>query len=243
VINYKNHRPSGLNLFAAEPAMFVLEYVNGIKQRVGAPAHRGSAVEDGVTLGLFDPRASMRSCVAKALARYDYLMAMSPDPRREAYRKPIGDMVERALCELRKYGIPTSTQGAVEWHPQELRLPIRGHYDYEWQQHGVLIDLKTSDKMPSDIKVAHARQVALYAGSDNIDARLVYVTPKKLQAYGLENVMKHRKALMNIARCVENLLALSDDPEYFLGLFVPDIDSYYWKNPETRRQAFKLWGI
>ena len=55
--SYVRHSPSSLNLFAAEPAMFVLERIMGIKQTVGVPAHRGVAVEDGVTAGLANLQA------------------------------------------------------------------------------------------------------------------------------------------------------------------------------------------
>ena len=70
-------------------------------------------------------------------------------------------------------------------------------------------------RMPSEIKIPHARQVGLYASSDNMDARLTYVTPKKCQTYRLENVREHREALHQIAKRVENFLALSDDPAIF----------------------------
>jgi hypothetical protein len=51
----ERHSPSSLNLFCASPAMSVLERILGHHQPVGAPAHRGTAVEDGVTVGLLDP--------------------------------------------------------------------------------------------------------------------------------------------------------------------------------------------
>jgi hypothetical protein len=54
--SYKQHSPSSLNLFAASTAMWVLEKVLGEKQPVGVPAHRGAAVEDGVTFGLLNPK-------------------------------------------------------------------------------------------------------------------------------------------------------------------------------------------
>ena len=62
------------------PAMFVLERVLGKKQPVGAPAHRGSAVEDGVTMGLNNMKASVPSCVNVALTKYDTLTALSQRP-------------------------------------------------------------------------------------------------------------------------------------------------------------------
>jgi len=240
---YVRHSPSSLNLFAAEPAMWVLERVLGIKQTVGAPAHRGVGVEDGVTAGLADLKAPLKACIDVALTKYDTLTAMSPDPRREKYRETIPDMVTAALVELREYGTPSGTQGFVEWKPDDIELPIVGYFDYQWDKHGILADLKTTERMPSEIKVTHARQVALYATSDNIDARLIYVTPKKLEAYRLENIRDHRKALLNIAKTVEKFLSLSDDPKYFVSITMPDVDSFYWASPQARRLAYEYWGV
>ena len=79
---YRHHSPSSLNLFAASNAMWVLEKVLGLKQPVGVPAHRGTAVEDGVTVGLINPDASFEACANVALTRYDTLTAMSIDDRR-----------------------------------------------------------------------------------------------------------------------------------------------------------------
>jgi hypothetical protein len=241
--SYTRHSPSALNLFAAEPAMFVLERVLGRKQPVGIPAHRGVGVEDGVTAGLVDLSRPLKDCIDIAVAKYDTLSVMSADPRREKYRDTISPMVESALSELRKYGTPSNTQGFVEWQPTELSMPIVGYYDYEWGSHGILGDLKTTERMPSEIKTGHARQVALYALSDNIDARLIYCTPKKLEVYRLENVRDHRRALLRIAQTVENFLALSSDPQFFVSITVPDLDSFYWAEPAARQAAFEIWGV
>ena len=242
-IEYERHSPSSLNLFAAEPAMFVLERIKGLKQIVGVPAHRGVAVEEGVTVGLLDLEAPMKSCVDAAFTKYDTLTALSGDPRRDQYRKTIADMVNAALVELREYGKPSKTQGFVEWQPDGLRMPIVGYFDYEWGNHGIIGDLKTTERMPSSIKVTHARQVALYAPSDNYDARLIYVTPRKLEPYKLENIAEHRAALASIAKKVENFLDLSDDPDFFFSITVPDVDSFYWTPPAMRQLAYKYWGV
>ncbi len=240
---YVRHSPSSLNLFAAEPAMFVLERVLGIKQTVGVPAHRGVAVEDGVTAGLANLGAPLKACVDVAVTKYDALTAMTPDPRREKYRDTISDMVVAALVELREYGTPSSGQGFVEWRPDGIKMPIVGYYDYQWDRHGIIADLKTTERMPSEIKVTHARQVALYAPTNNYDARLIYVTPKKIEAYSLENIDAHRAALFNIAKRVENFLDLSDDPKFFLTITAPDVDSFYWASPQARQLAFDYWGV
>jgi len=221
--------------------MCVLEKVLGLLQPVGAPAHRGVAVEAGVTHGLMKPDASLAECVRTAIVSYT-LMALSPDARRERYRETISDMVRQALAELRPYGVPSRTQGLVQWKPQGLRLPIIGYFDFEWAQHGLIVDLKTTEKMPSKIKVSHARQTAFYAVSDNMAARLTYVTPKKCETYELENIRQHREALRQIAVRIENFLALSDDPEFFKSITVPDLESFYWGGP-ARQLAYEHWHI
>lgn len=243
IASYTRHSPSACNLFCASTSMFVLEKVLGFRQPVGAPAHRGIAVEDGITCGLLDPKASIDACVGVALKKYDTITALSGDKRREDYRATIQDMVESGLTELRPYGVPSKCQGFVEWKPEGLRLPVVGYFDYEWEQHGILVDLKTTEKLPSSIKPPHARQVAFYCGTDNFDARLTYVTPKKRATYKVENIREHRAALFEIARRIENFLALSSDPKFFTSITAPDVESFYWNGPPARQLAYEHWKI
>ena len=243
-MKFERHSPSSLNLFCASPSMFVLEKVLGRRQPVGSPAHRGTAVEDGVTVGLLNPDASIEACTDAAFKTYDRITALSGDKRRAEYRATIPDMVKSALEELRPYGIPTHTQQFVSWKPEGLAYPIVGYLDYRWEQHGILVDLKTTEKLPSSIKIPHARQVALYATmtGDNVDARLTYCTPKKRATYQLENTRDHLSALHQIALRCEAFLALSEDPEFFKSITIPDLDSFYWGGP-ARQLAFEHWGI
>lgn len=242
--DFKRHSPSSLNLFCASPALFVLEKIIGRRQPVGSPAHRGTAVEDGVTAGLLDLSKSLDDCNKAAFATYDRVTALSSDKRREEFRADIPNMVKSALEELRPYGVPSKCQGFVEWKPEGLAFPIVGYFDYFWEDHGIIIDLKTSEKLPSSIKVAHSRQVALYAASisDNIEARVAYCTPKKRATYRLENTREHLNCLHQIALACERFLALSDDPEFFKGITVPDLESFYWNGP-AREVAYELWKI
>ena len=241
----ERHSPSSLNLFCASQSTFVLEKICGKRQPVGAVAHRGTAVEYGISKGLFDPAMPVEACIEFAQQKYRQVSALCGDPRVEASGKLISDMVRNGLDELRPYGVPTSEQQFVSWHPDDLTYPIVGYYDFAWDQHGIVVDLKTTERMPSQIKNGHARQVALYAGaiSDNVDARLAYVTHQKRATYRLENVREHRDALHRIARVVERFLALSDDPAFFVSITAPDVESFYWSNPAARAEAFATWGI
>ena len=80
LIEYSRHSARRhCNLFAASPAQCgSWEKILGLKQPVGAGiAHRGVAVEDGVTVGLLNPDAPLagvRAC--DALTKYDTDLAM-----------------------------------------------------------------------------------------------------------------------------------------------------------------------
>jgi hypothetical protein len=239
----ERHSPSSLNLFCASPSMFVLEKVLGRRQPVGSPAHRGTAVEEGITLGLLDPKASITSCIQAALTKYDAITALSADKRREEYRATIDGMVMAGLEELRPYGIPSHTQGFIEWRPDGLKLPIVGYFDFHWEQHNITVDLKTTEKLPSAVKVPHARQVALYVTTNNADARVSYVTPKKRATYRIDNIDAHRQALHQIALRCEAFLALSDDPQFFTTITAPDFESFYWSGSPARQIGFETWGF
>ncbi|MGY2908776.1 hypothetical protein ACVWVY_007797 [Bradyrhizobium sp. URHC0002] len=68
------------------------------------------------------PDASLAECVKGAIIKFDTLMALSPDVRRERYRETISVMVSQAggIAPLR---VPSAVQGRVEWKPDGLHLP------------------------------------------------------------------------------------------------------------------------
>lgn len=241
-MKYLRHSPSSLNLFTACPSMFVVEKILGKRQPVGAPAHRGTAIEEGVALGISKPETSLDECVAVAERKFRELSALSSDPRKEDYLKTVGEMVRRGIEELRPYGPPSSMQGFIEWRPEGLKYPIVGYHDFAWDNHGIVVDLKTTEKLPSKIKIPHARQVALYSGG-NMEGRVTYVTPKKTATYRVDDIAEHRNALHKMALTCERFLGLSEDPMFFVGITSPDLESFYWTSPDARRVAFETWGV
>jgi hypothetical protein len=211
---------------------------------VGAAAYRGTAVESGIVEGLLNG-SDDETCAKLAQAEFDKLTALSGDSRREKEAGAIGDMVKMGLAELRPYGQPTSTQGKIEYHIEGLMVPMIGFYDFEWANHGILTDLKTTHALPSKISTSHARQVALYvaARGNNLDARLTYVTSKKSATYHLENVAQHVLALEKIALTIQRFLSISNDPAELAAIVVPEVDSFYFADPMARKAAFDVWGL
>ena len=231
------------NLFEADYCLGMMK-VMGFRGSVGAAAHRGTASELGLVMGLMDPAAAIADCQAAALKEFDKLTALSGDPNREKERDAVPGIVEQALAELRPYGVPSQTQMKIEWKHPDLALPFIGYADLFFEDAGIIVDLKTQLRLASEIKVQHARQVSLYcaATSDNLDGRVTYATPKKCATYQVENMCDHLETLVKIAQRVEKFLSISDDPQELCSMLVPNTDLFYY-DAATRQKAFEVFGI
>jgi hypothetical protein len=143
---------SSINLFAAQPAMWAMQKLMGRKSMVGPAAHRGTAIEAGVEMGLFEPSAPVEACQEAAIARFNQLTALSADPAVEKERANIAPAVAIALAELRQYGVPEAA-GENRQHRIEVQLPgvpvpFIGWLDFWYPAHGIIVDLKTRHACP-----------------------------------------------------------------------------------------------
>lgn len=236
--------PSSINLFAAAPAIWVMERVLKKRSSVGPAAHRGTAVEAGIVHGLLEG-AQKADCQQIAVAEFTKLTALMTGDKVEKESKSVPEMVLRGLEELKPYGKPSSVQGKVLHTVEGLHVPILGYYDVAWDQHNILLDIKTTHALPSRVSTSHARQVALYhAGKGgNADVRVCYVTPKRCTTYQVENIRDHLRALERIALTIQRFLSISADPQDLVGLTVPDVDSFYAAEQSTRQSIYDVWGI
>lgn len=241
---------SQINTFCASPALWVMERLCGMRAGggVGVAAHRGTATEAGIEKGLFDPAAPVEDCIAHALTKFDALTAFRPGEYRDKERLLIPGMVTVGLTELRQYGVPTKPEDGRQ-HKIEVRLdgvsvPFLGFLDFVYDEHGIIVDLKTTGRMSSVITDPHARQGAVYAkAKGNHEIRFAYVTPKKIGVYRLENVADHLAAVTQIAQRMERLLRLSKDPMEIAGILTPDFQSFYWADPAVRQAGRDLYGF
>lgn len=239
---------SSVNLFIAQPALWCASYLMKMRTAVGPAAHRGTAIEAGVEAGLFDPALPVAECQKIAMEKFHSLTRLSADPRIEKERDMIAPSVEIALAELRQYGAPDKPEGEGRQHKIEITLPgvsvpVVGYLDFKWSQHGIIGDLKSTARMPSEISDAHARQGAIYTSSgSNLQTRMIYVTPKKICTLLVENVADHIASFTRAAQAIENLLSLSNDGEKITRCFAPDMSSFYWGDSSARQIANQIWG-
>lgn len=233
--------PSTIAMFVAQPAAFVATKVMRRSLPVGDAAHRGTAVEAGIVHGLLHPEATREECAAIALSTFKDISSTKD----EKELKALEGMVNQGLDALAPYGMPSHTQGRVEWTPDGLAVPIIGFFDVYYEQHGILVDIKTTHAVPSEIKTGHARQVSFYCGciSDNLDGRLAYISSKKNAVYQLENMRDHRDAILKGAMTIQKFLSLSKDPDELASLVMPDTESFYWSGPAARQVAHDIWKV
>lgn len=241
----KHFSPTGLALWVADPALFTMEKILGRRGNVGCAAHRGTAGEHGIVMGLMDPSASLEVCQAAALKEFDRLSALSTDPNRDKERAAVPGIVEQGLIELRPYGIPSHAQERIEWQHPDLPLPFFGFIDLRFAEHNMIVDIKTQLALSSKISAAHAAQVALYcaAQGDQHEGRVTYVTPKKAATYQVEDVEQHVDRLVKIAQRMEGFLSRFQTIEELISVLTPSTDLFYYNDAVTRQNAFELYGL
>ena len=238
---------SSVNLFIAQPAMWCASYLMKKRTPVGPAAHRGTAIEAGIEAGLFDPAMPVEACQKLADETFVRLTRLSAHPAVEKERATIAGSVEVGLAELRQYGLPAKPEDGRQ-HKLDLRIPgvavpVIGYLDFLWPNHGIILDLKTTGRVPSEISEAHARQGALYLRSgSNQQMRFAYLSAKKIAVYVLDDADKHLASFVRAAQSIESFLSLSDDGERLTRSLAPDMSSFYWNEPAARSVAQEIWG-
>ena len=244
--------PSSINSWINAPSLWILEKLLKFRGQMGASAHRGTATEVGVSLGLFDHAASLETCVAAALPVYDKLTALSGDPKRDAERAVIPGMIKQGLA-LREHGVPLTPNeegrfGSAPQHKVEIQLegvgvPVIGYLD--WMYADEIIDLKSTLRVPSSMSETHLRQASVYKTA-HMDRRVrfFYVSDKRAEKHTLarEQYDVAMRELTCAAQRLGRFLALSDDPLELAAICPHSSESFYFNDPATKAKAIETYG-
>lgn len=238
---------SHLNLFVQQPAMWAVNYLLKRRTPVGPSAHRGTAIECGIEAGCFDPAMPLVECQRIGMEKFHSLTRLNSDPRVEKEREMIAPAIEIGLAELRQYGLPEKPadgrQHKIELILDGVPIPIIGYLDLLFPQHGLLVDIKTTSRIPSEMTEAHSLQGAIYsAAMGNHEVRFAYLSGKKISVYVLAEPASHLARITRTAQAIERFLTLSDDGELLTKCFAPDMSSFYWGDQSARTLAAEIWG-
>lgn len=237
---------SQVNTWINAPSFWLLEKLLGFKGAMGCAAHRGSAVEEGVSIGLFDPQATPEACTEVALAVYDKKTALSGDARRAQERDGIPGMVRQGLA-LREHGIPIRPNGfqhKVEIQLDGVSVPVIGYLD--WLHADEVIDLKTTFRVPSAMSEPHLRQASIYKTAHfDKRVRFFYVSDKRSAKHTLtrEQYDRAMRELTQAAQRLERFLGLSDDSAELAAIIPHSSETFYWGDPSAKARALEIYGF
>lgn len=238
---------SQINLWLNAPSLWVMEKLMGKRGGMGCAAHRGTAAEAGISAGLFDPSLSHEDCVAVAMPVYDRLTALSGDPKRDAERAVIPGMIQQGLA-LREHGLPIrpneGDQHKIEVRLEGVSVPIIGYLDWLYPEE--VLDLKTTNRVPSAMSETHLRQASLYKlAHPSRRVRFFYASDKKSEKHTLTREQYDvaiRQATMTAQR-LERFLSLSKDPLELASIVPHSSESFYFGDPMTKANAIEVYGF
>lgn len=239
---------SSISLWESNPAQWVMNYLLKEKRPSSAAMQRGVAVEDAVVAFFDGSSSTLGGAVAAGLARFDKAITFA-DEKTEKERAAIAPMIELAVGELQQYGKP---QFSIDGSQEKVsitcagdgwKIPVIGYLDFVYPEHGLVVDLKTTMRMPSTMIQSHRRQRCIYqrCKGGNQQVKFLYVTPKKsgwLQDGDVNEELAVVKAHCNR---LERFLSVSDDAEYLASIVPVDPTHFYWSDCIDQRK--EIFGI
>jgi hypothetical protein len=234
---------SQASMFIADPARWLVSYVYKHREPSNAAMERGKAVEGGIESYLKDEFLGVEEACDQAIKLFNRgTMLISTKEAREKELANIPGMVAQGIEAVKPFGTPVTYQEKIEVMFDDVPVPVIGYID--WTYDGLIVDLKTTSRMPSAMSAPHRKQGALYRkAKGNYAVKFVYVTPKKSAVYELDKDEQDLKELHRAFMCMGKLLGISNDPAELAGFLCPNYDSFYWSNSQTRQMGKEIFGV
>lgn len=232
----KHLSPSSIKLYRDQPAAWVCRYLMRVRDEAGPAAWRGTAVEAGLDHWLLfganqEAETVYRQCVLVSQSKWDEMaQGVATDQALKEYGA-LGDFLKVGIAALKDFPPIISRQSKISIEIPGIEVPIIGATDYDFGDYGV--DLKTTNRMPSEARADHVLQMAVYMKAKKKPFKLLYVTARKSAVYPVtEDMAKGAyERVVGAAHSIRHLLAKSADAQDALDLFAPDFSSFYW-SPE-----------
>lgn len=230
---------SHLNLYMQSPAKWALCYLHGFKDE-SPSMWRGQAVEEGIVHYLYT--RDLDAAIKAGLAKFEERAQGEVSDEIEKELASIPGMIEQGSIALADKEIPFGKQVRVEHQFPGIEIPTIGFVDCEWPERG--LEIKSTDRMPSEIREGHATQTAFYKFCRKKPFDILYVTKSKHQLIPFDqDPMPYVKRLEWAAHAISDLMTAFPNKDRATRLLPPpDYDHMYlWKSPAAREAAEKIW--
>lgn len=240
----KHLSASSINLWTNAPDVWVANYLFGKRGPMSAAAMRGICTEDAVVATLTG-QLHRAGALDQALEKFDKFFPIA-DEKTTKERAMIEPCMELALGELEQYGQPEFPEEGQEKisitaKTDDYEIPVIGFLDLVFPQHGLVIDLKTTGRMPSTMSAEHQLQRAIYQKArGNQAVKFLYVSPKKtnlLEDGDPSEILA--KAKVQISRMEKFLRA--GNAQDIRDVIPVNPHTFYWNGNEAVRE--ELYGI
>jgi len=233
---------SSINLWANAPDVWVMSYLFGKRTPMGPAPWRGICVEDAVVHTLMG--GSEAEAIQMAHDKFDKRFLIG-DEATSKERAMIEPMVQQSVEELLEFGKPEFSDEKSKQEKISITakgdgwtIPVIGYLDLVFPQHGTVIDLKTTGRVPSKMSADHQLQRCIYAAAKgNMAVKFLYVSGKKSALLEDGDVAETlATAKKQIAR-LESFLQHCDK-ETARKIVPHNPGSFYWRGAEDLREEF-----
>jgi len=236
-INYLS--PSSINTYISDMPLWTMRYLFGVRSSSGAGAVRGIAEEYALAekyeKGFFDFKALESKFIALCCESNVDLNDSRTLKEKDALRS-FGTILDENF----NYKNLETYQEKVEVQLEDLPIPIIGYVDFLFKD--TIVDLKTTNRMPSRPTEAQKRQMALYSMAypeKSVD--LFFVSPKGHKIFTLDKLTAYKKQLKKVAFSIEKFLSISEDRHELASLLYPNFDKWEWSD-DMKKEAKKIWS-
>ena len=219
--------------------MWVMRYLFKVKSSSGAAAVRGNALEFALekkyTEGEFDYstlEAKFITLCAESMIALDTKSAQKEMKSLTNF----GEVIDKCF----DYDNLESYQERVEVKLNDLSIPIMGYIDFRFKDK--VVDLKTTNRMPSEPTQAQNRQMALYSMAyPSNEIELFFASSKNHKKFKLTNLAEYKKQLEKVAHTIQKFLSISNDKHELASFVYPNTDSWMW-GTQMKEEAKKIWN-
>ena len=236
----KHLSASSINLWINAPDVWVAGYLFKKRTPMGPAPWRGICVEDAVVSVLTGEQID--DSIKASLDKFDKMHKIA-DESTTKERDMIEPMVRLSVDELVQYGKPEFVDDGKQEKIEiscglndDTIIPIIGYLDLVFPDHGLVIDLKTTNRMPSTMSPEHQLQRAIYSHAmGNSAVKFLYVTPKKTKLLEDGDVSECLAGAKVQIQRLEQFLAHCPDKETAAAIVPHNPNSFYWRNGQSIR--------
>jgi len=234
---------SSINLWINCPALWVAEKIFGHKRNPSPGMARGIAVEEAAVAALKDG-VSIEDATISAVRNYNAKFLIG-DTSVDKERGLIGPMVGHAVSALAHLGEPEFLDGGGQNKIElvcncgDFKIPVIGYLDLFYPQHGKVVDIKSTQRIPSKMSPEHMLQRCIYARAKrNHSVEFLYVSTGRfvfLADGDVDAVL--RRVKFHVVR-LERFLQL--EREHLREIVPVGDSSFYWNGSNALSEIYGL---